>query len=216
MTLIEQYIQHLENCFEKAARKESKLIPEVHDIPGMTGEMTRHFYNNLLSMDDVTYLEIGAWAGSSSCAAMYGNKAKVTIIENFSGFGGPKESFLNNYEKYKGENDSVFIEADCFKVDVSIFRDKFNIYLWDADHSEQSHFMALDYFLPAMDDIFIYVADDWNYEEVRKGTQRAIEKNGLSVLWNKEIRLTDNNQHTPADLAKESWHNGINVFLLKK
>lgn len=57
MTLEEKYIQHVEECFKKAENLESKISQEIKDMEGMTGEMTRHLYNNLLTMDDVRYLE---------------------------------------------------------------------------------------------------------------------------------------------------------------
>lgn len=216
MTLTEKYIHHLEACFEKAYRKESKLIQEVHDIPGMTGEMTRHFYNNLLELDDARYLEIGVWSGSSSCSLMYANHAKGVMIDNFSSFGSPKETFLDNFEKYRGDNDVVFLEADCFQIDLSHLENKFNIFIPDGDHSDSSHYKYIEHYLPCMQDIFIAVVDDWNWSSVRNGTMRGIEKFNLEVLYKKEIRLTNNDEHTPAEEAARTWHNGIGVFVLKK
>ena len=37
---------------------------------------------------------------------------------------------------------------------------KFNIYMYDGNHSEDSHFKALDHFFPCLDDEFIYLVDD--------------------------------------------------------
>ena len=56
---------------------------------------------------------------------MCGNKAKVVCMDNFSEFVSTlniKKIFLNNFNKYKGNNDATFIEADCFKYDVSKFK----------------------------------------------------------------------------------------------
>lgn len=216
MTTEEIYIAHLEKCFEKAEKKESKLIPAIHDIMGMTGEKTRHFYNNLLDMKDAVYLEIGCWQGSSTCSAMYGNKAKVVAIDNFSSFGSPRQAFIDNFVKYKGDNDALFIDGDCFALDISILP-KFNIYCFDGDHSEQSQFKGLDYFLPQMDDVFIFICDDYNWAAPRAGTYAAILKNSLSVVWSKEIRLTEDNEFTYSqEEADNTWWNGIGVFILKK
>lgn len=217
MSIAEKYIAHLEKCFDKSERKESKLIPEIIDMQGMTGEMTRHFYNNLLDIDNSVYLEIGAWMGSSCCSAMYGNKANVTIIDNFSEFGDPKLILLNNIEKYKGDNDCTFIEADCFTYDKSLFKNKFNIYLYDGHHSEDCQYRALEYYIPVMEDVFIFIVDDWNWSAVRVGTFKSIITNGLEIVWKKEIRLTNNDEFTPnQEEAKSTWWNGIACFLLKK
>lgn len=216
MTIEQKYITHLENCFEKAERKESKLIPEVNSIMGMTGEKTRCLYNNLLEMDDARYLEIGCWQGSSTCSAMYGNKAKVVAIDNFSSFGSPRQIFIDNFVKYKGENDALFMDGDCFALDISVLP-KFNIYCFDGDHSEESQFKGLDYFLPKMDDVFVFIVDDFNWAEPRAGTYAAILKNKLEVVWSKEILLTQDNEFTYSqEEADKTWWNGIGVFILKK
>lgn len=211
-----KYIEHLESCFKKAYNLESKISEDIKTIQGMTGQMTRHFYNNLLSIDDARYLEIGVWMGSSSCAAMYGNKAHVVLMDDFSGFGSPKKEFIENFNKYKGDNDAEFIEQDCFKMDISKFKKKFNIYLFDGDHSEWSQYKAVEYYLPCMDGVFILVVDDWNWLSVRNGTNRSIADNKLEVLWKKEIILTKNDEHTPNEEANKTWWNGIAVFVLKK
>lgn len=206
--MILTYIRHLGACFKLAEDGISKLTDEVHAIEGMTGIKTRHFYNNLLNIEDARYLEIGCWQGSSSCAAMFGNRAHVILMDDFSGFGSPKEQFINNFEKFKGENDAIFIEHDCFKFDIGNFDKKFNIYLFDGDHSSQSQFDAITHYLPAMDEVFIYVCDDWNMETVQQGTLRAIEENKLQVLWSKEI-TTDHQDPI-------GWWNGIKVFVFKQ
>ena len=110
---MEHYINHVETAFQNAENKISKITDEIINMEGMTGTKTRHFYNNLLNMDDARYLEIGTWKGSSVCSAMCGNRATVTCIDNWSEFGGPKSDFLINFEKYKGENNANFIEDNC-------------------------------------------------------------------------------------------------------
>src|SRR5580765_1819895 len=174
MTIEKKYIQHVEKCFEDAIAGKSKISQDIIDMEGMTGTKTRHLYNNLLSMDSVRYLEIGTWKGSSSCAALFGNKVTATLIDNFSSFGSPREEFFKNIEKYKGENDVTVLEEDCFNVDVDKIG-QFNIYLADGDHSEESHFRFINKYIPCLDDVFILIIDDWNWDNVRSGTKRGIE-----------------------------------------
>ena len=179
-------------------------------MDGMSGTNTRHFYNNLLNIDDARYLEIGTWKGSSVCSAMCGNKANVICIDNWSEFGGPKSEFLVNFEKFKGLNDATFIENDCYKVDVSILP-KFNIYMYDGNHTNENHYKALLHYYNCLDDVFIFIVDDWNWEDVRDGTINSIQKLNLKVLYEREIRLTLDNSTT-----KGSWWNGIYVAVLQK
>ena len=213
--LLETYKNHIENCFQNSESNISKITSDIINLDGMTGTKTRHFYNNLLSVDNMRYLEIGTWKGSSVCSAMIGNKARVVCIDNWSEFGGPKNEFMANFNKFKGENDAIFIESDCFKVDISTLP-KFNIYMYDGNHAEESHYKALTHYYNCLDDTFIYIVDDWNWKYVRDGTKSAIEKLNLKVLYEKEIRLTNNDSHTPMHIARTSWWNGIYVTILQK
>jgi hypothetical protein len=212
---MEIYKNLIDTAFDNAENKVSKITDDILKLDGMTGIKTRHFYNNLLNTTDARYLEIGTYKGSSVCSAMYGNKAKVVCIDNWSQFGGPKDEFLNNFNKFRGENDAYFIESDCFKVNVSGLP-KFNIYMYDGHHSNDSHFKALVHFYDCLDDTFIFIVDDWNWEGVRESTYKSIAHLNLKILYNREVRLTWDGSHTPDDEARLTWHNGIYVAILQK
>jgi len=195
----------VELAFENAEKGISKITDDILKMDGMSGKKTRHFYNNLLNTTDARYLEIGCWKGSSVCSAMCGNKATVVCIDNWSQFGGPKEEFLINFLKYKGENNARFIEQDCFQVDITTLP-KFNIFMYDGDHASDSHNKALLHYYECLDDIFIYVVDDWIHPDIREGTYLSIIHLNLTVLYSKEIRCE----------CAETWWNGIFVAILKK
>jgi len=211
---METYKALIDTAFSNAEQNVSKITSEIIELDGFSGTKTRHFYNNLL-VDGARYLEIGTWKGSSVCSAMYGNKATVVCIDNWSEFGGPKGEFLVNFEKFKGENDATFIENDCYKVDVSLLP-KFNIYMYDGNHTDESHYKALLHYYNCLDDVFIFIVDDWNWEDVRNGTLASIQTLNLKVLYEKEIRLTLDNSHTPQPEAKDTWWNGMYVAILQK
>ena len=213
--MMETYQTLVETAFQNAENNISKITNDIINMEGMSGTKTRHFYNNLLNTENARYLEIGTWKGSSVCSAMCGNKATVVCIDNWSQFGGPKDEFLVNFEKFKGENDAKFIENDCYKVDVSLLP-KFNIYMYDGDHTDESHYNALLHYYNCLDDVFIFIVDDWNWERVRNGTTKSIEKLNLKILYEKEIRLTWDDSHTPQPQASQTWHNGIYVAILQK
>jgi hypothetical protein len=213
--LINKYVKHVKHCLYNAEHGISKICSEIYNMEGMTGKKTRHFYNNLLAIDDARYLEIGTWKGSSVCSAMYGNCAEVVCIDNWIYFEGPKDEFMNNFQKFMGENIGTFIEEDCFAVDVGALT-KFNIYMYDGDHKYDDQYKALTYYSDCLDDVFIYVVDDWNHDPVREGTRDAIRDLKLEILFDREIRLTDNGGHTPQPLATDTWWNGMYVAVLKK
>lgn len=206
-------------CIVNAEFNKSKLIPEILEMEGMSGIKTRHFYNNLLDMcpGGARYLEIGTWKGSSVCSAMYGNKANVVCIDNFSEFSGPRDEFFRNFNKYKGENNATFIEADCFSLDPKSLGEKFNLYLFDGGHTYDDQYKALTHFYDCLDDTFVFVVDDWNWKDVRKGTMDAINNLKLRIVFKHEIRLTDDDTHTPPWANGQlTWHNGIGIFVLSK
>ena len=213
--MMETYKTVVETAFQNAENNISKITNDIINMEGMSGIKTRHFYNNLLNTENARYLEIGTWKGSSVCSAMCGNKATVVCIDNWSQFGGPKDEFLVNFEKFKGENDATFIENDCYKVDVSLLP-KFNIYMYDGDHTNESHYNALLHYYNCLDDVFIFIVDDRNWEKVRNGTTKSIQKLNLKILYEKEIRLTWDDSHTPQPQASQTWHNGIYVAILQK
>ena len=190
---------------------QSKVVPEILNMQGMSGKKTRHFYNNICSMEDARYLEIGNWKGSSLCSAMCNNKITCVAIDNWSQFGGlrrAKKEFLINFNKFKGENNATFIEKNCWDIDVYKLG-KFNIYMYDGDHTEESHYQALNHYFPCLEDEFIYLVDDWNREHIRNGTFESIKDNKCEILYKKEI-------FTPGNNPQNDWHNGICIFVLKK
>jgi len=207
---------HVESAFSNAENEISKITQDIINMDGMSGTKTRHFYNNLLNKDDARYLEIGTWKGSSVCSAMCANKATVVCIDNWSQFGGPKEEFLVNFNKYKGDNDANFIEQDCYTVDVTKLP-KFNIYMYDGEHSKDSHYKALLHYYNCLDDTFIFIVDDWNWVDVRDGTMESINKLKLSIIYSRNIRTSNNNQHVRMESPEQkAWHNGIYVAILQK
>lgn len=215
MYIMTHLIKHVEECLNSADEYISKITPEILKMDGMSGKKTRHLYNNICSMEDARYLEIGTWKGSSICSSMCNNKMTCVAIDNWSEFGGPKNAFLENFNKFKGENNATFIEKNCWNIDVSELG-KFNIYMYDGNHTEKSHFQALNHYLPCLDDEFIYLVDDWNWQKVRDGTTQSIKDNKCEILYRKVIRTTNDNSHARPSHNNSDWHNGICIFVLKK
>lgn len=216
MNIFNIYKNWLELSFYNAETNFSKINEEIIKMEGMTGTKTRHFYNNLMNFNDARYLEIGTWKGSSICSAMYKNNCKnIICIDNWCQFNGPKDEFINNFNKFKGTNNASFIEGDCFNIDISNFP-KFNIFLYDGEHSFESHYKALYHYYDCLDNIFIFIVDDWNWSDVREGTYKAIKDLNLIKLYEKEIRLTWDNSHSPEPELSTTWWNGIYVAILQK
>lgn len=224
---IMKFIHHIVNSLLNARSEKSKidtttaLGKEIIEYDGYTGTRTRHFYNNICNSDkleNIKYLEIGTWNGSSSMSAAYKNKITALFIDNWCQFGGDSNIFKNNMAKFGKESDSFLLESDCWDVILGeLNMGPFNIYLFDGDHSELDHFKALDYYYPVLDDLFIFMVDDWNWPNVRDGTMRAINKLNLRVLFRHEEFISEDDLiNMPLHNGKKTWWNGIGMFLLSK
>jgi hypothetical protein len=190
----------------------------IYSIDGMSGKKYRFFINNLVrTLDNARYLEVGSWAGSTLCSAIHCNKVLAVAIDNWSEFGGPKDAFMANVQKFSTPDAKVFFyESDFRKVDYAGMSTTFNVYLFDGPHAEQDQYDGLAIALPAMDKQFVFIVDDWNWERVRAGTFSAIKKCNLNVLYSAEIRSTLNNGHPEVSGKQSDWHNGYFISVLER
>lgn len=208
----------LQKAFMMALALDTKLPPVIRDMLGMSGKKYRYLINNLISLTkNPRYLEIGSWAGSTACSALFGNTVKSLCIDNWSEFGGPKDVFLQNIEVIKttGTIDFDFLELDYKQVDYSGLG-KYNIFLFDGPHTEEDQYAGVSLTKPALDDVYTFIVDDWNWEQVRIGTANAIQNCGIEVICSIEIRTTQDGT-TPKIIQQHSdWHNGYFIAVCKK
>ena len=211
--------EKMQDAWFSAISMEFKIPDWIRYMDGASGKKYRYFINNLIgSLDDARYLEVGTWAGSTACSALYGNKVKTICIDNWSEFGGPKNLFFSNIDKIKSEDiDFSFIESDFNAVDYTGIG-KFNVYMYDGDHSRENQYNGISKVLPALDDTFLLIVDDWNWERVRFGTFDAINDNSLKVISSIEIKTLQQEVWWAPDIngPYSDWHNGYFIALIKK
>ncbi|WP_232630292.1 class I SAM-dependent methyltransferase [Methylobacterium sp. Leaf118] len=206
--------QVLAIAFDRAVARRSCVGEAVLAMPGMSGRCYRMFINNLVRMTpEARYLEVGSWAGSTACSAMHRNVARVTCIDNWSQFGGPKDHFMHNVASVMTNDIQFgFIENDFRAVETTQIG-RYNIYLFDGPHERQDQYDGLALYDPALDDDVYFIVDDWNWQPVRHGTFDAIEAAGFAIDYAIEIRTTLDNSHAEASGENGDWHNGY--FLSK-
>lgn len=204
-------------AFISALAGKSRIDPTILTIEGMSGVKYRQFINNLVgSLGDTTYLEIGTWAGSTLCSAINRNVVQATAIDNWSQFGGPKQAFLNNLSLFRTPLAEVeFIENDFRKTSFASLH-KHQIYLFDGPHERQDQFDGLKLALPALEEEFVFIVDDWNWEPVRGGTAAAITELGLELSYAIEIRTTMDGSHPQIAGQHSDWHNGYFISVLSQ
>ena len=77
--------------------------------------------------------------------------------------------------------------------------------MYDGCHSYNSHYNALTYYISVLDDLFIFIVDDWNIPRVRDATYRSIKDLNLKILYEREIIYTDDDRHTPQPFSEENY-----------
>jgi hypothetical protein len=204
-------------ALERAMVLDGKVSQDILALEGMSGKKYRYFVNNLIeSMEDPRYLEIGVWAGSTLCSAIFGNSVTVTAIDNWSQFEGPSDRFFLNLSRFKGPGAKVSIlERDFRRIDYQSLG-VHDVYLFDGPHNEVDQHDGLTLTQAALAKEFVLVVDDWNWTPVRTGTFRAIRELGLRVDFCAEIRTTLDGSQPPVNRNSSDWHNGYLIAVLCK
>jgi hypothetical protein len=221
-------VNMIEKSLNAALSGKSRLPTEILTYPGFSGSQFRHFMNNIGFNDDIRYLELGVFWGSTLVSTVYGNKVSAVAIDNWA------DEFLESnasvyekmqiaLEKFKGNSAVKVIRDDVWEVsrDPKQILDGFrgqraNVYFYDAAHDELDHFMALVNYIDLVDDEFVYIVDDWNELFVRDGTQAALKSLALTTLFQAEVLTTSIGNYDRASARIGAWHNGVAVFVLSK
>ena len=226
------YSKNLKLSLLQALAMNTKISDEIKFMSGMSGKKYRYLINHLVCLtENPRYLEIGSWAGSTVCSALYGNKAKAVCIDNWLKFDteeyvkkvyntkDQKREFEENIKKVLKTSKNIdfkFIESDFRKVNYTELGN-FNIYCYDALHDEKSQYEGISIVQPALDDVFTLIIDDWNWQEVRKGTLKALDDLKISIISKVEVKTTQDNTMPKLFLGQYSdWHNGYFIAVCKK
>lgn len=206
----ELLINHLKWSIEQAENGISKLTPALLDVPGMTSPRVKNLLNNLCTLDQATYFEIGVWKGATFTAALFGNKTSLkqaVAMDNWSEFGGPSEDFKNNCALI-ADVPFTFYNHDCFTISKNgVFNAPIDIYFYDGEHSVRSQEQAFTYYNDQFATSFIALVDDWNPEATKAGTRSAFQTLGYTILFEQEL---------PGKHDTSLWWNGLYVAVIRK
>lgn len=216
----ENRISIIDAALEKANSNKTTLDSGCLQLPGMSGNKTRIFLNEVVGPVGGRYLEIGVWAGSTFCSALNKSTSNNYSVacDNWSEFGGPKDQFFSNVNNFIDlENNKVsFVEKDYRLVtakDLLVEKfGKFPIYLFDGPHKFIDQYDAVNMYLPFLEDDFVFFCDDWNWtKDVEDGTRKAFADNGL-VVHKEWVMTTPNN----IDNDRPGWWNGYYACVASK
>lgn len=210
-------VELIQEAIINAYEGKSKLTKEILDLPSFSSHNIKHLLNNLGGIS-TRFLEIGLHKAGTFVAAMFENDCIGVGVDNWSQLeqgGLSKKMAYDNCLKYLDELKIAIREIDCFKitgVEYTTKHDKlpirdFDFYSYDGDHSFESQFKGITHFLPYMANEFILTVDDTNWQVPREATLKAINYLELEIVYVKH--LTDGKDNGV-------WHNGMDVFLLRK
>jgi hypothetical protein len=211
MFTVEQLNTHAETAVIDAINDKSKINDDILAIHGMSSRKGRHLLNNLCSLPDINYLEIGSWKGSTAISALYQNNIQnYTIIDNWK-ICPPEiqQALFDNFDNILGYPPNI-IQEDCFSFNPLERGIKdIDIYFYDGEHEEVDQYQALTHYYDALSDNFIFIVDDTNYPPALVGTIKAITDKKLKI--NKHWTLQAGWGNDPFNF----W-NGMYVAVLSK
>lgn len=203
----------------RAALALDPVLPDwVLRLNGMSGRLLRRFVNALVgALDAPRYLETGVGAGATACAAMIGNRATLLCIDDWSESRSLRDSFIANSAAARSDAvDLTLIEADFRTIDYAALG-SFNIYQFDGQPDRREQYDGMMLAQPALDADYVQIVDDWNWPQVRAGTQEAIAACGRRVVCAIEIRTTQDDSHPARAIQQYSaWHNGCWIAVLAR
>ena len=196
------------NAFDIVSGATEPSFPALLEWEGSAGRRYRLFANALMRLTtDARYLEVGAGAGATFCAALAGNSVRAVAIDDWSQPGTTRERLLRNLACFPlGAAEFRLIERDFRDIDFA-GQGRFNVYLFDGPPSTANQRDGLTMALPALDSEFVFIVGGWNQAGLREGIRRTIKQLGLSIAYAIEIE-------TPAD--DTDWHGGMFIAVLTK
>jgi hypothetical protein len=212
-------IDHIQKSIQDATNQISKLPFDIAIRPGLSGKRVRYLLNNICSFPGCKYLNCGVNTGSSMFSAIYHNNMIATGIDWFRSDSNKEVektfwrnmSEVINYETETLDRTIEIINQDCFTVDL---KKKYNCYFYDADHTFDGQYKALSYFLPFLEDEFIFICDDFDNQTIKEGTNKAI----TDLKFEVKFRWEGGGCFGDWDPSSETnfWWNGLLVSYLRK
>jgi predicted O-methyltransferase YrrM len=214
------YISIVLSAIDNSGTQTSNFNEQDFDISGLSSHRVRHLLNSICSNQGIKYLEVGAYLGSTFCAAIQNNTLEAYAVDNWkitdiqpaennvkieqSSY----EEFKLNVKKYKGNSKIRVINADVKNLVPKDFHSKVNFVFYDGDHNYQEQLEALEVIKDLVEDTFIVILDDANFEGVVESADEFIYKNHYKILFERKFLNSIEDD--------KMWWNGLYILILQK
>ena len=171
----------VEACLELSDNEHSKLTEREKNIFGLSSNRQRDLVNNLCSIPDAKYLELGVYKGATLLSAASGNKvSEIVGVDNYSyderepRKKAPEGKIWDNMKSHLADNISKYLD-----VDSTVDTKKIRIIEEDwkqVDWSNESGFNV------CLFDITPTTAEDYDF--FFKNVYQAMDKHCVVVFTN--------------------------------
>ncbi|NBR22937.1 MAG: hypothetical protein EBU08_03955 [Micrococcales bacterium] len=197
-----------------------ELVDSVHreldiNIPGLTSSRIQKLLNGLASQSKV-YLEIGAYLGATTAAALANNKLEAYVVDLWEQDLQPvrddltlppnsQAEFEKNIAPYIGENKVHIINEDMYEVDTSEISEV-DLFFYDGPHEYEHIYKTVIRYRNCFAKQAILVFDDANWTDTVMAANQAVKDGGLTPIYSKKILNSIE--------SEKDWWNGIYIIVI--
>jgi hypothetical protein len=185
------------------------------NIPGLTSNRIQQLLNGLASQSKV-YLEIGAYLGATTAAALKGNSLTAYVIDMWEESLQPVEAnlvlppndqsqFERNIAPYIGNNKVHILNEDMYEVDTSTIKDV-DLFFYDGPDGYEHIYKTVLRYRDCFAKQAILVFDDANWTDTVRAADDAVKAAGLTPVYKKKILNSIENERM--------WWNGIYIIVI--
>lgn len=227
---VTKLVELAKESYSNAQRNKAKISNDwrIMDQYSVSSKRFKLLLNNLCSVDNFTYLELGCFRGGTLCGALFQNKLLAAYaIDNFqynpldfythpetgersninpNGWDNVKLNLIDNLERLKLDKSVKLFVGDWNKISDSFIKHKINIVHLDIPKETDK---ILEFYDSKFDDVFILVVSNFNSSEIQNQVDAYIDKKNYTV----HHKIT-NFSHSNAD--SEGWWNGLGVLVIQK
>lgn len=185
----------------------------VLDLDGFSSAKNRGLLNRAVSsIQRARILEVGSHFGSTAAAMCHGNDVEcIHLVDNQSEFGSTLTRLAENVQRFGLP--ATIHDLDYFApLHPDTFGGvKFNVYHYDGPHGEEQHATELEIAWPHLDESFLYIVDDYSWEQVHRGCDAGIAALGGRV----SVRFRERFESNRMNDADGYW-NGVLMMWCRK
>lgn len=221
--IIDKLIKHIENSIYHADRNFSKIKVEkmYRGMSGMNSSRVRHLLNNICSINNTKYLDLGCFRGASVISAAWENNITAYAVDKFNynpyeprpisveGLWPEILRDLNERIKlFKLDNSIEVIISDINKLNKKIIEEPINVCYYDAFPLPINITKAVKAIAPLLDNYCIFIYPNTQNRENINIFEEAFSKRDITIHWNTELksRVKDDS---------DTWWNGIKIWILE-